>query len=85
MNKNNTSIKANLAEASSLLNTDEAVLDARLLLQHVLNTNRAWLIAHADNTLTPEQYAAFDALLQRRLNGEPIAHILGEREFLACH
>lgn len=81
MNKNNTSIKATLAEASSRLNTDEAPLDARLLLQHFLNTNRAWLIAHADDTLTPTQYAAFDALLQRRINGEPIAHILGTREF----
>jgi release factor glutamine methyltransferase len=74
-------IKTTLADTISKLGSAEATLEARILLQQVLNVNHAWLIAHADDTLTPEQYAAFDALLQRRLNGEPIAHILGEREF----
>jgi release factor glutamine methyltransferase len=74
-------IKINLADTASKLGSDEATLEARLLLQQVLNVNHAWLIAHADDTLSPEQYADFEALLQRRLNGEPIAHILGVREF----
>ncbi|MDP3609700.1 MAG: peptide chain release factor N(5)-glutamine methyltransferase [Methylophilus sp.] len=74
-------IRNTLAVAASMLSSDEATLDTRLLLQHLLNVNHAWLIAHADDTLTPEQYASFDALLQRRINGEPIAHILSSREF----
>jgi len=74
-------IKITLADTASKLGSDEATLEARLLLQQVLNVNHAWLIAHADDTLTPDQHATFKALLQRRLNGDPIAHILGEREF----
>jgi release factor glutamine methyltransferase len=74
-------IRNTLADAVTTLSSDEATLVTRLLLQHVLNVNHAWLIAHADDTLTPTQHAAFDTLLQRRINGEPIAHILGTREF----
>lgn len=78
-------IKSYLANAISRLNGDEANIDARLLLQHILNVNHAWLIAHADDTLTSEQHAAFETLFQRRLNGEPIAYILGAREFYGLH
>ena len=58
-----------------------AKLEAQLLLQHVLNVNRAWLIAHQDDALEANIHAVFEALLNRRLNGEPIAYILGYREF----
>lgn len=78
-------IKTTLADAVSNLSSDEAALDTRLLLQYVLNVNHAWLIAHADDSLTSDQHAAFEALLQRRLNGEPIAHILGAREFFGLN
>lgn len=60
---------------------DEANIEAQLLLMHVLEVNRAWLIAHATDSLTGESANAFQALLQRRLQGEPVAHILGTREF----
>ena len=59
----------------------EAKLEAQLLLQHVLQVNRAWLIAHENDTLSPGTQAKFEALLIRRLQGEPMAYILGEREF----
>lgn len=75
------SIKSALAFASVKLNHDEAKLEAQLLLQHVLNVNRAWLIAHENDALQANQHAAFEALLNRRLNGEPIAYILGGRAF----
>ncbi|ADI30943.1 peptide chain release factor N(5)-glutamine methyltransferase [Methylotenera versatilis] len=75
------SIKAILADASVLLSTEEAKLEAQLLLQHVLNVNRAWLIAHANDALQPNIHAAFEAQLKRRLAGEPMAYILGNREF----
>lgn len=59
----------------------EAKLEAQLLLQHVLQVNRAWLIAHENDTLSPDIQTEFEALLIRRLQGEPMAYILGEREF----
>lgn len=59
----------------------EAKLEAQLLLQHVLQVNRAWLIAHENDTLSPNIQTEFEALLTRRLQGEPMAYILGEREF----
>ena len=58
-----------------------ANLEAQLLLQHALNVNRAWLIAHEHENLPPSIYAAYRAIVQRRLNGEPIAYVLGYREF----
>ena len=63
------------------IDTETAKLEAQLLLQHALNVNRAWLIAHQDENLPPSIEAAYRAMLQRRLNGEPIAYILGCREF----
>jgi len=47
----------------------------------VLNVNRAWLITHENDTLQPDTQAKFEALLARRLRGEPMAYILGGREF----
>ena len=74
-------IKTILADATAQLNTNEAALEAQLLLQHVLNVNRAWLIAHEGDALQANNHEVFEALLTRRLNGEPIAYILGYREF----
>ena len=75
------SIQYILHSAASLLGTEEAKLESQLLLQHVLNVNRAWLIAHANDALQPNIHAVFEALLNRRLAGEPMAYILGSREF----
>ncbi len=63
------------------IEADEAGVDARLLLQHALNVNHAWLISHAKDKLSDEQIDVFNALLQRRLAGQPMAYILGQREF----
>ncbi|MDI1298818.1 peptide chain release factor N(5)-glutamine methyltransferase [Methylotenera sp.] len=78
---NPQTVKNTLTSAAALLNNDEATLEAQLLLQHVLNVNRAWLIAHSDDALQANTLATFEALLKRRLSGEPIAYILGVREF----
>ena len=59
----------------------EAKLEANVLYQHLFNVNRAWLISHANDGLEADSQAAFEALLKRRLNGEPIAYIIGSREF----
>jgi release factor glutamine methyltransferase len=60
---------------------DEARLEARILLQSTLKVDRAWLISHDNDALQANNHAEFQALLARRLRGEPIAHILGKREF----
>lgn len=56
-------------------------VDAHLLLGHVLQHDRSWLIAHDDEPLSAADQARFDALMRRRLDGEPVAYLLGEREF----
>ena len=55
--------------------------DANLLLQAALDVNRAYLAAHHDQFLNSRQAAAYAERVQRRRAGEPIAYILGEREF----
>ena len=63
------------------LEASDARLEAQLLLQTAAHKNRAWLIAHEGEALTDSIAQAFEALLKRRLQGEPIAYILGMREF----
>ena len=63
------------------IHADEASIDVRLLLQQVLNVNHAWLISHAHDLLSADQMNGFNALFERRLAGEPMAYILGQREF----
>jgi len=66
---------------SPRLEAIDARFESRLLLQHLLNANRAWLIAHENDTLPTDVLAKFDQLVNRRADGEPIAYILGNREF----
>lgn len=77
--------EARLVEAALIakndLTTQEAKFEAQLLLQSVLKVNRAWLIAHDQDDLPAKIQAEFEALLSRRLQGDPIAYILGSREF----
>ncbi|PHS66614.1 MAG: protein-(glutamine-N5) methyltransferase, release factor-specific [Thalassobium sp.] len=77
------SIEAWLAEARTQLEagSDSARLDAELLLAHVLQQGRTWLYTWSDRLLSAEQQQAADALLARRLAGEPVAYLLGERDF----
>ena len=81
------SIRAVLLQAQAQLN-DAPLLDAidaryesQLLLQHALKVNRAWLIAHENDDVAIDIQHEFNTLIQRRIGGEPIAYILGNREF----
>jgi release factor glutamine methyltransferase len=59
-------------------------VDAQMLLLHSLQRplhDRAWLLAHDSDTLTPVQDAAWQDALQRRLQGEPVAYITGRKDF----
>lgn len=55
--------------------------EAEHLLMHVLGRDRAWLFAHATETLSDTEKKRFDALLARRLAGEPVAYLTGRRGF----
>lgn len=62
---------------------DSPRLDAELLLAHVLKCERIRLYMDYDKPLSPEERAAFRALVRRRAAYEPVAYILGEREFFS--
>lgn len=77
-------IRAALAQARQLLQgegVDSPGLDAELLLAHVLDTNRAKVLAWPDRRLTPKQLTQYRNLVARRARREPLAYILGHREF----
>ena len=57
------------------------LLEARMLLARVLEKPRAWLIAHADESAGAALARTFAGMAERRRRGEPIAYLLGEREF----
>lgn len=59
----------------------EARLEARVLAAHAWQTSPAWLIAHDTDPATPAQQLAIASLIAQRTAGEPVAYILGEREF----
>lgn len=59
-------------------------LDAQLLLLLALDRpahDRAWLLTHDTDTLSPAVQTAFEASVQRRATGEPLAYITGHKEF----
>ena len=66
-----------LAEAGS----EEAALEAELLLAHALGTDRTHLYQRLPDDLPPDAVAAFEALLRRRLAHEPVPYITGRKEF----
>jgi release factor glutamine methyltransferase len=76
-----SSIEQALQRAAAKINSADGAMEARLLLQQVLGVNRAWLIAHANDALQTNRDGEFQALLARRLAGEPIAYLIQQREF----
>ncbi|MPS27090.1 MAG: peptide chain release factor N(5)-glutamine methyltransferase [Alcaligenaceae bacterium] len=58
------------------------LLEARMLLERALGVGRAWLIAHDDESLPGDQITVFLDWARRRCDGEPMAYLLGEREFM---
>lgn len=78
------SIREALGEAGRRLqsiDSERSLLEARLLLGHVLNSSSEDLLMRDEIILTNEQNAAFETLISRRLQYEPIAYLLGFKEF----
>ena len=75
------SIRQLLEQATRLLDTDSARLDAEVLLGHVLQKTRSHFHAWPEKQVPAASHKRFTELLQRRLEGEPVAYLTGEREF----
>ncbi|MDF7680767.1 peptide chain release factor N(5)-glutamine methyltransferase [Enterobacteriaceae bacterium ESL0689] len=67
--------------AASLVASESPRRDAEILLGHVTGKSRTAIIAFDETVLTTEQLTMLEALLARRQRGEPIAYLVGEREF----
>lgn len=76
------STAAQMMAAAAALGVER--LDAQLLLLHVLGRasgDRAWLVAHDTDILDGAAWPVFEALCSRRVAGEPVAYLVGEKEF----
>lgn len=78
-------IQEALDKASSQIRSqavgDTPRLDAELLLAHCLGQTRTYLFTWPEKALDNRQLSCFEEKLQQRLQGHPIAHLTGEREF----
>lgn len=74
-------IRQLLAQAGTDIGSDSARLDAEVLLAHVLDRPRSYLLAWPDAVPTDTQLRAFRSLVERRARGEPVAYLTGNREF----
>lgn len=72
---------ADAVEQLEAAGVDSAHIDARLLMCHLLGVNRSYLTLYSHEELDEETLAAYDDLVARRASREPMAQILGEREF----
>ena len=73
-----------LGKATQRLTTagcDTPRLDAEVLLAHILGQDRTWLFMVPHHLLTDEQQHRFEELLSRREQREPVAYLIGHREF----
>lgn len=61
--------------------SDSPSLDAAVLLCHALDKPRSFLLTWPEKILEEEQLKRFEHILSRRIDGEPVAYIIGEREF----
>ncbi|WP_354624265.1 peptide chain release factor N(5)-glutamine methyltransferase [Psychromonas sp. MME2] len=65
----------------TLVNSDTPLLDAQVLLAFVLGKETVYLLTWPERDLTREQKEQFETLISQRVNGVPVAHLTGIREF----
>ncbi len=63
------------------LGIESARLDCIILLEHILQKDRVYIMSHGDDSLLADQSKLLTQLLQRRKNNEPIAYLIGVKEF----
>ena len=76
-----TSARRALKELLAQAGIDSADADARLLIAHALDIERTTVLTHGERVLTPEEIQKIDALTARRFKREPVARIVGAKEF----
>jgi release factor glutamine methyltransferase len=81
LNSPSRSIASLLAQAAGILGTQSARLEAEVLLAACLDRPRSHLHAWPERRVEPPRQERFAALISRRAGGEPIAYLLGQREF----
>lgn len=82
MTSNLTTRHLLLAAASALASvSDTPELDAEVLLAHALGSRRSRLQSHADEERSDAERTALQRLVERRATGEPVAYIVGAKEF----
>lgn len=69
------------AAVQRLTHSDSAKRDAEILLEFVTGKGRTFVLAFGETALSDAQMQRLDALLTRRENGEPVAYLVGTREF----
>ncbi|PID32788.1 protein-(glutamine-N5) methyltransferase, release factor-specific [Candidatus Saccharibacteria bacterium] len=80
----NRSIKQILVDATEAIRQSGSTtprLDAEVLLSHVLNNDRCWLVAHDDHELSDSEISSFNELIKQRTKSVPIAYLTGYKEF----
>jgi release factor glutamine methyltransferase len=65
----------------ALTNSQSPTLDARLLLQHVLQVSHAYLVAHADQALSGDQEEDYGSLVRNAASGMPVPYLIGHAPF----
>ncbi|MFH1427124.1 MAG: peptide chain release factor N(5)-glutamine methyltransferase [Patescibacteria group bacterium] len=56
-------------------------LEAEILLSHIIKKPREYILAHSEKLLTKPQHTHYTKCISRRLKGEPIAYIMGQKQF----
>jgi release factor glutamine methyltransferase len=76
-------IQQALKQATNALqvHSASAKLDAEVLLAHCIERDRTYLVTWPERCLTAAQAKRYQVLIEQRLAGHPVAHLLGEREF----
>jgi release factor glutamine methyltransferase len=78
-----TDIKQALIKAVELLSNTSLSpqIDAEILLGHVLDTSRTVLYTHPEQQLAEHEQIQYEAIVEKRVNGTPIAYLVGYKEF----
>lgn len=66
---------------SQLADSPTAKLDAEVLLAHVLAVERVYLLTWPERAVQPSAWQTFQQLVEQRMTGVPVAHLVGQREF----
>ena len=74
-------IRELLGLAQQLVDSDSAALDAELLLCYCLGKDRTYIYTWPEHDVAAPQEQQFRALIERRQRGEPVAYLLGQRDF----